>query len=79
MPESSSPQPPAPPERLSARLVVAGGLVFFVGTVALALTLALWVKRGSSPGALAALALLCPIGFALAFAGLVVQVRAARR
>jgi hypothetical protein len=67
------------PDRISGRLVVAGGVVFLAGLLALGLTLALWARNGSAPGALAALALLCPVGFAVAFAGLVVQVRAGRR
>jgi hypothetical protein len=68
-----------PPERLSGRLVTAGGVVFLAGLLALGMALALWRRDGSAPGALAALALLCPIGFAVAFAGLVVQGRAGRR
>jgi hypothetical protein len=79
VPESSPSGPPRQPDRLSGRLVVAGGVVFIAGLLALGLALAFWAKRGSAPGGLAALALLCPIGFALAFAGLVVQARAARR
>ena len=78
----AQPQPltdPRPPERLSGRLVAIGGVVFLVGLLALGLALALWAKHGSAPGGLAALALLCPIGFAVAFAGLVVQARAGRR
>jgi ABC-type transport system involved in cytochrome c biogenesis permease subunit len=67
------------PERLSGRLVVAGGVVFLAGWLALGITLAMWARDGSAPGALAALALLCPVGFAVAFAGLVVQARAGRR
>jgi len=70
---------PRPAERLSGRLVAAGGVVFLAGLLALGTALALWAKRGSAPGGLAALALLCPIGFAVAFAGLVVQARAGRR
>lgn len=70
---------PQPPERLSGRLVATGGVVFLVGLVALGIALAMWAKNGSAPGGLAALALLCPIGFAVAFAGLVVQARAGRR
>jgi hypothetical protein len=68
-----------PPDRLSGRLVVAGGMVFLAGLLALGLALALWARHGSAPGAVAALALLCPIGFAVSFAGLVVQARAGRR
>ena len=79
MSEPSPPDPPPQPDRLSGRLVVAGGLVFIAGLLALGLALALWAKRGSAPGGLAALALLCPVGFAVAFAGLVVQARAGRR
>ncbi len=67
------------PDRLSGRLVIAGGVVFLAGLIALGATLALWGRHGSAPGVLAALALLCPVGFALAFAGLVVQARAGRR
>ncbi|HYJ75254.1 MAG TPA: hypothetical protein VEV65_06610 [Kineosporiaceae bacterium] len=70
---------PRQADRLSGRLVAAGGVVFLAGLVALGIALALWAKRGSAPGGLAALALLCPIGFAVAFAGLVVQARAGRR
>jgi hypothetical protein len=70
---------PRQADRLSGRLVAAGGVVFLAGLVALGIALALWAKRGSTPGGLAALALLCPVGFAVAFAGLVVQARAGRR
>jgi hypothetical protein len=70
---------PGPADRLSGRLVAIGGIVFLAGLLALGIALALWAKRGSAPGGLAALALLCPIGFAVAFAGLVVQARAGRR
>src|SRR4051812_3932593 len=70
---------PRPADRLSGRLVAAGGVVFLAGLLALGITLALWAKRGSAPGGLAALALLCPVGFGVAFAGLVVQARAGRR
>ena len=68
-----------PPERLSGRLVVAGGLIFLAGLVSLGVALALWARDGSAPGGVAVLALLCPAGFAVAFAGLVVQARAGRR
>jgi len=68
-----------PPDRLSGRLVIAGVVVFLAGLVALGLALALWARDGSAPGPVAALALLCPVGFAVAFAGLVVQARAGRR
>ena len=76
MPE---PSPAFRGDRLSARLVVIGGVVFLAGMLALGTALAVWAKQGSAPGGLAALALLCPIGFAVAFAGLVVQARAGRR
>ena len=72
-PSDRAPQPPA------ARLVMIGGVVFLAGLVALGITLALWARRGSAPGGLAALALLCPVGFAVSFAGLVVQARSGRR
>ena len=52
--------------------------MFLAGLLALGIALALWARRGSAPGALAALSLLCPVGFAVAFAGLVVQARAGR-
>jgi hypothetical protein len=67
-----------PPDRLSGRLVLAGAVVFLAGLLALGLSLALWAREGSAPGPLAALALLCPVGFAVAFAGLIVQARAGR-
>jgi hypothetical protein len=67
------------PDRLSRRLVVTGGLVFLGGLLALGLALALWARDGSAPGGVAGLALLCPVGFAVAFAGLVVQARSGRR
>jgi hypothetical protein len=67
------------PDRLSGRLVVTGGLVFLGGLLALGLALALWARDGSAPGGVAALALLCPVGCAVAFAGLVVQARSGRR
>ena len=75
----SEPSPARPADRLSARLVVTGGVVFLMGLLALGIALAIWAKQGSAPGGLAALALLCPIGFGVAFAGLVVQARAGRR
>jgi len=67
-----------PADRRAGRLVAAGGVVFLAGLLALGIALALWARRGSAPGALAALSLLCPVGFAVAFAGLVVQARAGR-
>jgi hypothetical protein len=70
---------PRPADRLSGRLVAVGGVVFLTGLLALGIALVLSAKRGSAPGGLAALALLCPVGFAVAFAGLVVQARAGRR
>jgi hypothetical protein len=70
---------PRQADRLSGRLVAAGGVAFLVGLLALELALVLWAKHGSAPGGLATLALLCPIGFAVAFGGLVVQARAGRR
>src|SRR3954447_15307739 len=70
---------PQSPERLSGRLVAAGGVIFLVGLLALGMALAVWARSGSAPGGLAALALLCPIGFAVSFAGLVVQARDGRR
>jgi ABC-type transport system involved in cytochrome c biogenesis permease subunit len=70
---------PRPADRLSGRLVAVGGVVFLAGLLALGIALVLSTKRGSAPGGLAALALLCPVGFAVAFAGLVVQARAGRR
>jgi ABC-type transport system involved in cytochrome c biogenesis permease subunit len=65
-------------DRRAGRLVAAGGVVFLAGLLALGIALALWARQGSAPGLLAALALLCPVGFAVAFAGLVVQARAGR-
>jgi hypothetical protein len=58
---------------------MAGGVVFLVGLLALGLALALRARGGSAPGVVAALALLCPVGFAISFAGLVVQARGGRR
>jgi hypothetical protein len=66
-------------DRRSGRLVAAGAVVFLVGLLALGVTVAVWARQGSAPGAVAALALLCPVGFAVSFAGLVVQARAGRR
>ena len=60
---------------LPDRLVIAGGVLFLLGILALGVTLALWGRSGETPGIAAALALLCPIGFAVSFAGLVVQAR----
>ena len=78
-----SPSPGSPAlsaaDRRAGRLVAAGGVVFLVGLLALGVTLAMWARQGSAPGVLAALALLCPVGFAVSFAGLVVQARAGRR
>jgi hypothetical protein len=68
----------APRAGTADRLVIAGGVVFLLGLLALGLTLALWGRDGSAPGAAAAAALLCPIGFAISFAGLVVQARGRR-
>ncbi len=68
----------SPADRRAGRLVAAGGVLFLLGLLALGIVLALWARQGSAPGALSALALLCPVGFAVAFAGLVVQARAAR-
>ena len=74
---------PAPPSgfgrSLSDRLVIGGGAVFVVGLLAVALALLLFARDGIAPGVVAGLALLCPIGFAIAFSGLVVQVRERRR
>jgi hypothetical protein len=68
-----------PPDRLSGRLVMAGGVLFLVGLLALGLALALRVRDGSAPGVVAAMALFCPVGFAVSFAGLAVQARGGRR
>jgi hypothetical protein len=54
---------------------MAGGVCFLVGMMALGLDLALRARSGHSPLALTAVAALCPVGFALAFAGLVTQSR----
>ena len=66
-------------DRRAGRLVATGAVVFLAGLLALGVALALWARQGSAPGVLAALALLCPVGFAVSFAGLVVQARAGRR
>jgi hypothetical protein len=66
-------------DRRAGRLVATGGVIFLVGLLALGVAIALWARHGSAPGVVAALALLCPVGFAVAFAGLVVQARAGRR
>jgi hypothetical protein len=64
---------------LSDRLVIGGGVVFVVGLLALALAMVLFVREGLAPGVVAGLAMLCPIGFAISFWGLVVQARERRR
>lgn len=64
-----------PPRGLADRLVIGGGVVFILGLLALAVAMVLFARRGAAPGVLAGLALLCPIGFAISFSGLVVQVR----
>jgi len=69
----------SPGDRRAGRLVAVGAVVFLAGLLALGVTIALWARQGSAPGAIAALALLCPVGFAVSFAGLVVQARAGRR
>lgn len=60
------------------RLLVAGGLAVLVGIMALGLALALSARSGSAPAALLLVGALAPIGFALAFAGLVRQGRSGR-
>jgi len=55
-----------------------GGVVFLVGLLTLGLTLALFAQDGRAPAWIAALALLPPIGLAISFAGLVVQIRQRR-
>ncbi|MFN0284455.1 MAG: hypothetical protein ACKVZ6_21090 [Kineosporiaceae bacterium] len=71
---------PTPPERgLADRLVIGGGIVFLVGLLTLSLVMVLFARDGDAPGAIAVLALLCPIGFAISFSGLVVQARQRRR
>ncbi len=69
----------APPRGLADRLVAVGGVVFLVGLLALGVVMVLFTRDGDAPGALAGLALLCPVGFAIAFSGLVVQARNRRR
>jgi hypothetical protein len=61
------------------RLVMAGGVIFLLGLVALGVTLAVWGGGERVPLAAAGAALLCPVGFAVSFAGLVVQARERRR
>lgn len=76
----TSPGPSKPaPRGLADRLVIGGGLVFLVGLLVLSVVMVLFARRGAAPGLLAALALLCPIGFAISFSGLVVQARERRR
>jgi hypothetical protein len=70
---------PLPARGLADRLVIGGGIVFLVGLLTLALVMLLFARDGGAPGALAGLALLCPIGFAISFSGLVVQARGRRR
>lgn len=72
---SSDPSPAVPQKGLADRLVIGGGLVFLVGIVVLTVVMVLFARRGDAPGWLAALALLCPIGFGISFSGLVVQAR----
>lgn len=64
---------------LADKLVIGGGAVFVAGLLALALAMVLFVRDGLAPGVVAGLALLCPIGFAVSFSGLVVQARERRR
>jgi hypothetical protein len=74
----STPPAPSSADRRGDRLVTAGGVTFLAGLVALGVALVLWARTGNAPGVLASLALLCPVGFGVAFAGLVVQVRGRR-
>ena len=74
-----TPAPPAFGRGLADRLVIGGGVVFVVGLLALALAMVLFVREGIAPGIVAGAALLCPIGFAISFWGLVVQARERRR
>lgn len=76
---STDPTPPTRSTGLADRLVIGGGVVFIAGLLALAVVMVIFAEKGSSPGALAGLALLCPIGFAISFWGLVVQARERRR
>ncbi len=78
-PVPSTPPGPSAGDRRAGRLVAAGALIFVAGLLALGVAMAVWARSGSAPGVLAALALLCPLGFAVSFAGLVVQARAGRR
>jgi hypothetical protein len=73
-------RPDSPPPRGSAdRLVLAGGVVFLLGLIALGVAMLISVRRGSAPVAIAALTLLIPIGLAISFSGLVVQFRGRNR
>jgi hypothetical protein len=68
-----------PRRALSDRLVIGGGIVFITGLLVLALVMVLFARDGAAPGLIAGLALLCPIGFAISFSGLVVQARSQRK
>jgi hypothetical protein len=54
-------------------------VIFLAGLLGLAVALLAWGGRGRAPAALAAPAVLCPIGFAVSFSGMVVQSREQRR
>jgi hypothetical protein len=68
-----------PPRGRADRLVVAGGVVFLLGLIALGVAMLISVKLGSAPGLVAAFTVLIPIGLAISFSGLVVQFRNRRR
>ncbi len=76
-PTAAGPPPSTP--TAADRLTVAGGVVLVIGVAALAVTLVVWASGGDAPVVATVLSLLCPVGFAMCLAGLVLQVRRRRR
>lgn len=60
---------------LPQRLLLGGGVAVMIGIMALGLAVVLAAKSGAAPVALLLVGLLCPIGLAVAFGGLVAQAR----
>ena len=69
----------APRRSAADALLVVGGVVFVVGLAAVLGTFALWGRAGTLVGVVNGLTFLAPLGFAVAFGGLVVSARTRRR
>ena len=78
MPADRSASRPAAGLQRSDRFVMGGAVVFVLGLMLLALVMVLWSSGRDVPGLLAATPLLCPVGFAVSFWGLVLQARERR-